>query len=307
MDLALIDGLLSHYLPSYMLVEGEGRGGALVRYACTLLEMRTVGAPNTRKALTFAIGLYLVWVLATYLLEGRIQTFLRPEAMGARLSYALIANILIGIGGSALVIRSLSRAAIVSSERAGFRGLRHAAVTVVVGVVLGLAFYALQGAPSWNPMVLINAYAQVLVTSIAEILVCWAVVGSVSQAVLRDRGRWVSMMLAAIIASVLFGVYHFAHSPPFNTIPLVVILSVVGLVTSVFFFVSRDVYGTIAFHNFLGILGVIRALEASGNLSAFERPIIPLLAMAVMAIALLIVAHVLLLDSGTTPTPSRVR
>jgi hypothetical protein len=227
--------------------------------------------------------------------------------MGARLSYALVANVLIGIGGSALVIRFLYRDGTVSTEQAGFRRLGHAAIAVVVGVALGFTFYALQGAPSWNPIVLINAYCQVLVGSIAEILVCWAVIGSVSQALLRDRGRWVSLILAALIASVFFGVYHFAHSPPFNTVPLVVFLSMIGLVTSVFYFVSRDVYGTIAFHNFLGILGVIRALEASGNLSAFERPIIPLLVMAVIAIALLIIAHVLLINSGTTPTPSRVR
>jgi hypothetical protein len=156
-------------------------------------------------------------------------------------------------------------------------------------------------------MVLINAHSQVLVGSIAEILVCWAVIGSVSQALLQDRGRWVSLILAAIVASVFFGVYHFGHSPPFNTVPLVVLLSVIGLVTSAFFFVSRDVYGTIAFHNFLGIFGVIRALDASGNLSAFERPIVPLWIMAVVAVALLVAAQVLLLGSGTAPTPSRVR
>ena len=241
-------------------------------------------------ALTGAFGLYLVWILATYLLEGRIQTFLRPEAMGARLFYALVANIIIGIGGSALVIRFLSRGGTISSEQAGFRGFGHAAIAIIVGVALGLAFYALQGAPSWNPIVLINAYAQVLVTSIAEILVCWA-----------------SVILAAIIVSVLFGVYHFAHSPPFNTIPLVVILSAVGLLTSVFFFVFRDVYRTIAFHNFLGILGVIRALETTGNLSVFERPIILLVVMAVIAVALLIAAHILCLNSGAAPTPARVR
>ena len=45
--------------------------------------MSTSAAPNTRMALTLAIGLYLVWVLATYLLEGRIHTLLRPEDMGA--------------------------------------------------------------------------------------------------------------------------------------------------------------------------------------------------------------------------------
>jgi hypothetical protein len=108
-----------------------------------------------------------------------------------------------------------------------------------------------------------NAHAQALVVSVAEVLVCWAVVGSVSESLLQDRGRWVSAILAAVIASVLFGVYHFAHCPPFNTVGSVVLLTVIGLVTSAFF-VSRDVYGTIAFHNFLGIFGVIRALKASG-------------------------------------------
>ena len=261
------------------------------QYVDTLISMGATAVTSTRRALTLAFALYLLWVLATYLLEGRILTLQRPEATGVRLAYALVANILIGIGGSALVIRYLSRAGALSAQQAGFRGLGHAAIAVVFGVVLGFAIYALQGAPTWNPVVMLNAYAQVLVGTVAEILVCWAVIGSLSQSVLQDRGRWVSVILAAIIASVLFGIYHFAHSPPFNTIPVVVFLSMIGLVTSAFFFISRDVYGTIAFHNFLGIYGVIQALDDSGNLASFERPVVPLLVMAVVAIAVLILVH----------------
>jgi len=176
--------------------------------------MSTTIAPSTRRALILALALYLLWVLVTYLLEGRIHTFQRPEDMGARLVYTLVANILIGIGGSALVIRFLSRAGTISTQQAGFRGLRHAAVAVVVGGALGFVIYAAQGAPTFNPVVILNAYAQVLVVSVAEVLVCWTVVGSIAESLLRDgRGRWVSVILAAIIASVLFGVYHFAHSP----------------------------------------------------------------------------------------------
>jgi hypothetical protein len=260
-------------------------------------------AASTRSALALAIALYLAWVLVTYLLEGRILTFQRPEATGARLVYALIANIFIGIGGSVLVIRLLSNWGEISARQAGFRGLQHAVVAVVVGVALGSVFYALQGAPSFNPVVILNAYAQVLVVSVAEVLVCFAVVGSLSQSLLQAQGRWVSVILAAIVASVLFGVYHFAHSPPFNTIGLVVFLTVIGLLTSVFFFVSRDVYGTIAFHNFLGIFGVISALDASGNLASFERPVVPLLVMAVVTIAALIMAHSRLLNQESERTP----
>jgi len=164
--------------------------------------MSATAAPSTRRALTLALALYLLWVLATYLLEGRILTLQRPEATGARLAYALVANILVGIGGSVLVVRFLSRAGKISARQAGFRGLRHAAVAVAVGMVLGFAVYALQGAPSLNLVVVLNTYAQVLVVSVAEVLVCWVVVGSVVESLLRDRGRWVSVISAAIIASV---------------------------------------------------------------------------------------------------------
>jgi len=41
---------------------------------------------------------------------------------------------------------------------------------------------------------------------------------------------------------------------------------------------------------------VIRALDASGNLASFERPVVPLLVIAVVAIALLIVTHSRLLN-----------
>ncbi len=66
------------------------------------------------------------------------------------------------------------------------------------------------------------------------------------------------------------GVYHYAHSAPFNTTQMVLLLSVVGLVTSAFFFVSRDIAGTIVFHNFLGTFGVVQALSAANALSSFE-------------------------------------
>lgn len=249
-------------------------------------------------AFVVAIALYLAWVIATYFLEGRILTLQRPDATGARLLYALVANILIGIGGAALVVRALSNSGAISPRQAGFQGLSHAIVAVVVGAVLGFVLFAVQGPATFDPIVITNAYAQVWVVSVAEVLVCWAVVGSVSESLFQDRGRWGALILAAIVASVLFGVYHFAHSPPFDTVGFVILLTAIGLVTSLFFFVSRDVYGTIAFHNFAGIFGVIRALESSGTLASFERPVIPLLFTAVVTLVLLIAAHTYLISGA---------
>ena len=109
----------------------------------------------------------------------------------------------------------------------------------------------------------------------------------------------------------MFGVYHFAHSPPFSTPGFVVFLTAIGLATSLFFFILRDVYGTIVFHNFFGIFGVLQSLEASDGLASFERPVPSLLVMAAVAIALLVTTHVLWLGryisvSGSTQQSSLV-
>ena len=79
--------------------------------------MGATATPSTRRALTLALALYLLWALATYLLEGRILTLQRPEATGARLAYALVANIFVGIGGSVLVIRFLFRVGEISARQ----------------------------------------------------------------------------------------------------------------------------------------------------------------------------------------------
>ena len=64
---------------------------------------------------------------------------------------------------------------------------------------------------------------------------------------------------------------------------------------------------TSAFHNFLGIFGVIGALEASGNLASIERLLMPVVVTAVVAMAALIAAQVLWINTAAAPTPLRVR
>ncbi len=161
-------------------------------------------AQNVRTAFIVALVLFLVWTLATYLLEGRILTLQRPEAVGARLAYALVANLLIGVVGAAFFVRALSNTGAISSGQAGFQGVGHALIAVLIGAALGFAFYAFQGPPTFKPMVITNAFSsQVLVVSVAEILVCWAVVGSVSESLFQGSGRWLAPVLAAMVAKYL--------------------------------------------------------------------------------------------------------
>jgi hypothetical protein len=250
-------------------------------------------------AIAAALSLYAGWTLATWLLEGRIETLLRPEAMIDRAIYAVAANLLIGIAAAMAVLRFLIRYGWLGRQAAGFGPFTPSALRLFVALALGFAFYVMQGAPSLDPVVLTNAFAQVLVVSVAEVVVCWAVVGASIEALLRRRGRAVSLIGASLAASALFGLYHFAHSPPFNTPAMVALLSVVGLVTSACFFAARDVYATILFHNFLGVFGVVQALEASGRLYAFSTLQPVLLVMALATVSVLALADWALLRRGS--------
>lgn len=250
-----------------------------------------------RHAAVVAFGLFLAWTVATYVLEGRIHTLLRPDAALDRAVYVFVANLAIGTGGALYLVRRLHAAGALALRRVGFRSAGHSSIAVIVGIASGSAAYALQSPPTMDPIVILNGFAQVLGVSVAEVLVCWVLVGGTVEAALRPRGRPVSVGLAIATASVLFGVYHFAHSPPFDTLAMVVLLAVVGVATGLFFFLSRNVYGTIAFHNFLGVLGVLRALDRAGELESYAVPRVPLLLTGLVAAGLLVSLHALWLSS----------
>jgi hypothetical protein len=224
-----------------------------------------------------ALGFYLVWSLATWWFEGRIATLLRPDAVQDRLVYAFGVNLLLGVVGGAWLLRRFARDGLLEPARAGLRAGRKTPVAILAGLALGLAAYFLQGAPSSDPIVLANAFSQVLVVSAAEVIVCWSIVGVAVEAALVGRLGRLASWVAALVASALFGLYHYAHSAPFDTLPMVALLSAVGLVTSAFFFASRDVAATIVFHNFLGTFGVVQALAAAKALQPLQSLQPPLL------------------------------
>jgi len=245
------------------------------------------------RPLLAAFLVYAAWMLATWFYEGRIETLLRPDAAADRAVYAFVANILIGTLGALSVLALILRTGAGDRATAGLAPWRRALASVAVGFAAGFSLYSLQGGPIDRPIVVVNAFAQVLVVSIAEVAVCWALVAGTIAAMFRTGIS--RMAVAAVVASLLFGVYHFAHSAPFNTLPMVALLTGVGLITSFFFLVSRDLYGTIVFHNWLGVFGVVQALSAQEKLDSLAQPQLPVLVMAGIALLALLAADGLLL------------
>jgi hypothetical protein len=244
-------------------------------------------------AVAAAFGLFAVWTLATYLLEGRVGTFLRPDPT-SRFVYTVVANVLIGTVGAALVTRTVvRRAELPQVTPYGIaRPLRILVLVPLAAVFAGL-FLVGQELPTSDPVILANASAQVLVVSIAEVVVCWALFGAVLRNALGSG--FVFAGIAVVSAALAFGLYHLAHSPPFNTLAMVLLLSAVGMATGIFFFLGGDLYSTIVLHNAFAIRGVIQALDESGNLDGYASPQLPLIATAIAAFVVLVIVDVVLI------------
>lgn len=165
-----------------------------------------------------ALVLYGVWMLTTYLLEGLPTTLLRPEAQGLRIVYTTVTNLIVGTLGSVLILRRLVLSGAVTALEAGFGSPRRSLIGVTLGAVLGAAFLVAQDPPAVPLLVIINVFAQVLPVSVAEVLVCWSIVGSIAGSSVGQRaGRALKAIVLTAVASVAFGVYHVGHSAPFNS------------------------------------------------------------------------------------------
>src|SRR5687767_8774833 len=69
--------------------------------------------PRPLPAVAAAVALWVGWTLATYLLEGRSGSYVRPGASQERILYLLVANFGIATVGSALLLRRLIHSGVI--------------------------------------------------------------------------------------------------------------------------------------------------------------------------------------------------
>jgi hypothetical protein len=283
--------------------------GVLARFTPETTEISWIRRLSPLGKALVAVGTYAVWTAVTWLLEGRIQTLLRPEATVDRVVYTGVANVLVGTIFALWLVREFVGSGLSSREELGFRTPPRTLVAVLAAGVLGVGLYLGQGPPSTDPVVLTNAFAQVLPVSVAEVVVCWVVVGGSVVALLRSRvvNAYLARGVALVVSSVLFGVYHLAHSPPFKTPETIGVLTLVSLGTGLFYFAGRSVYGALVLHNFLALFGVTTALAEAGALGAYGRPVVPLLATGLLALIVLVALERLFLDGPAEPSGAATR
>jgi hypothetical protein len=208
------------------------------------------------------------------------------------MTYVVIANIAIGTVLSAIAMRYLLKAQLLKPEQLGLSKSRLRTAAIIASATAGgLVLFMLQNPTTLEPIVVLNAFMQVLPVSIAEVMVCWALIGSSFESLIRNnnnKGRIVSSaIIGAVAASVLFGLYHYAHSPPFNQTSVVLFLMLPSIATAVTYFLGRDIYAAVIVQNFMGIVGVLAGLS---NLEIYRQPMVPIYALSAVSVAALVIS-----------------
>ena len=90
-----------------------------------------VSSINALKLIAIALSVYIIWIAATYILEGRIHLFQTVDPLG-RMTYVVIANIVIGTVLSATTIRYLMKVQFLKPEELGLNKSRLRTVAVIV-------------------------------------------------------------------------------------------------------------------------------------------------------------------------------
>ena len=151
-----------------------------------------------------AITVYLVWTFATYLFEGRINLLHRDDPLG-RFEYSVVVNMIIGTMVAILAIKPFIIASRqLSLSQIGFRSIKNTVVLVAIAGTIGFVLFVIQVPESLNPIVISNVFSQTLPTSIAEVVVCWAVKGASVESFSKNRlGKKLSVIVGIIISTLL--------------------------------------------------------------------------------------------------------
>jgi hypothetical protein len=140
----------------------------------------------------------------------------------------------------------------------GWRDVGATAAALIVGAMLAAAPLA----PLLRePSALAEAhrlFAALLVASTAEVLIFLGAFANGVQLVAAGMGRWRSGLLALVASSLAFGFFHLTYPAPWNTISKCLGLSVVWLVVSLVFLLSRSLLAAVAMNNVMALIGFLQ-------------------------------------------------
>lgn len=201
--------------------------------------------------------------LSNYLANHRARVHCLPgegtqEAARRALLYPLAVVLFAGALVPVLAVRWLTRDGWIRNDLPVNGG-----DTALLGISLVVGFcpiaLALRGQlrrEFWHSL---RLFIALFAVSLAEVLVFLSIVFNLTEVVTGSllHPPWATAA-AAIVSSVLFGLYHFTHSPPWNNWAQATLLFVVWLFVSLAYVLTRDVWVAAIIDTSFATIGFIR-------------------------------------------------
>lgn len=197
----------------------------------------------TIRLLVIPVAVYSAWMLETFLLEGRMNLFMRFDPTGILL-YTLIACIITGMVIPLLCIRKAFISGAVNMFQIGFRSLRRTLLAGVLTCTIGSVAVIIFNPFGTDRFMFVNAFLLLLPGTIASVMICWVLTGTHIQAFVRSGGAIISVSVGIIVTAMLFGMTTFAYFPAVLQQDALFSSVGIGIIAGLFFFAVRDVYAT---------------------------------------------------------------
>ena len=218
---------------------------------------------------------YLAYGCGIVLLAYAANAFFHHTAPGLGLKsrqglYALGFFLPFGAILPALFLGWAARVGLATPRRLGvgldWRDVRAIAVTAAAGCLLVAAPLTPLLRRPGGLAAAHRLFALLLVASTVEVLVFLGVLGNAIRLAMGGATKWRAAFMALVTSSLAFGFFHLTYPAPWNRIAVCLGLSLVWVLVSLVFLLSRSLTAAVVFNNFMAVAGFVRnGMELTGT------------------------------------------
>jgi len=230
--------------------------------------------------------IYVAWLVETFLLGGQSRLFQSPDTPGILL-YTLVDCILIGLVIPVMYLRRSFITGAVNMHQIGFRPAWRTGPVVLITLVVLLPVSVLFNPFGADRVAFFRVFLLLLPTAIASVMICFVLIGTHVQAIMRDGGVLASISAGIIATTVLYGFASLVRTPGPAQQDILLFTLCTGVIISLFFFAIRDIYATIL----LATVCMVFGMAGKAGLPALDAAFPGVSAAACIAMVFLIGVH----------------
>ena len=229
---------------------------------------------------------YTAWIIEMFLLGGQARLFQSPTATGI-LAYTLTACILIGLVVPVMLLRRSFGLGDVNMHQIGFRPAWRTGPIVLVTLLVLLPVALLFNPFGTDGMAFLGAFLFLLPTATASVMVCFILIGTHIQALLRGGSALAAISAGVAVTSVLFGFTALVGFPVLPQQDTILFTLCTGVLIALFFFTIRDIYATVL----LATVCLVFGMAGRISLSALESALPAVAVAALLSLLSLLGIH----------------